>query len=456
VITTPKTRVKQEDIAYIIYTSGSTGAPKGVKCHHKGICNRLNWMRSDYPISHKDIFIQKTPVSFDVSLWELFLPLQIGATLVVEVPDGHKDPERLIKTIKENNVSIIHFVPSMLAIFIQNKHIVDCTSLNHLFCSGEALSASIVKKAYEKLDVEIYNFYGPTEAAIEVARWHCNKSLISDGIPIGQPVPNTQLYILDKKNNMLPIGIPGELHIAGVQVANGYVNRNQLTKNLFIKDVFSKSPEAIMYKTGDLARYRENGDIEYLGRIDHQLKIRGQRIELGEIEKNIEKYEGVSQSIVIVDDHDNLIAFYAGNTVSENDLISFLAVKLPSYMIPSHFIKLDSFEYLPTGKVNRKKLAASIPRKNTFDKNYLEPENEIEELILEIWKEVLAIDYLGVDENFIRIGGNSLHAISITSRLKHALELELSITDIFNYPTIIKYAAYVEDIINKLLNEKID
>lgn len=450
----PQIIISESDIAYIIYTSGSTGTPKGVKCHHKGICNRLNWMLNDYPMSDTDVFLQKTPITFDVSLWELFIPLQIGAPLVIEIPDGHKDPDQLIKTIQKNKVSYIHFVPSMLNVFIQNENVENCTTLQWVLCSGEALSVSVVEKTYKKLNVEVYNLYGPTEASVEVTNWHCKKEELSKGIPIGTPVANTQLYILDKNNNPLPIGIPGELHIAGVQVAGGYVNREELTKERFVKDIFSESPEAKMYKTGDLTRYREDGAIEYLGRIDNQLKIRGQRIELGEIEKNIEQYEGISQSVVIVH-QDNLVAYYTGSEVSIGKLINFLNLKLPLYMIPFQFIKLENFEYLSSGKVNRKKLPAIILEKENIDKTYLAPQNEIQEIILDAWKEVLEIENIGIDENFIRIGGNSLHAISITSRLKRIFELDLSITEIFNYPTIIKYASHVEEVITKLLNGEV-
>ena len=453
-VTSPETNIKSDDLAYVIYTSGSTGEPKGVKCHHGGICNRLNWMDNDYPITINDTFLQKTPITFDVSLWELFWPLQKGAKLIVEIPDGHKNPEKLIGTIKQHQVTNIHFVPSMLNVFIQTYGVDSCNSLKRIFCSGEALSVPVVKSTYDKLNVEVHNLYGPTEASVDVTSWHCKKENLSNGVPIGRPVANTKLYILDKKLNQLPIGTKGELYIAGKQVAKGYLNRDALTKKSFVKDIFSDNPNAKMYKTGDLARYRSDGVIEYHGRIDNQIKIRGLRIELGEIEKNIEKFTFINQAIVIVDEQDNLVAYYTGEYIKGQQVMNTLAQKLPEYMIPQFYVHLKNFEFLSSGKVNRKKLHQWIDVKKTqLKETKIQPRNEIEEIILGVWKEVLAIEKIGVHENFIRIGGNSLNAISITSRLKDILELDVSITDVFNFPTIASYSEYVENTITELLNK---
>lgn len=446
--------ISSKDLAYVIYTSGSTGEPKGVKCHHEGICNRLHWMNNDYPITSEDVFIQKTPITFDVSLWELFWPLQEGAKLIIEAPEGHKNPEKLIDTINKHKVTNIHFVPSMLNVFTQTNSVENCTSLKRIFCSGEALSVPIVEKTYDKLNLEIHNLYGPTEASVDVTSWYCGKSDIKNGIPIGKPVANTQLHILDKKLNPLPIGLKGELYIAGIQVASGYLNREELTKERFVKNVFSELPNAVMYKTGDLARYRKDGAIEYHGRTDNQVKIRGLRVELGEIEKTLETLESISQAIVVVDDKSNLVAYYTGNKISDSEIIKELELKLPDYMVPQFYIHLEYFELLSSGKVDRKKL----PEYNINDKvetpiTKTAPRNEIEEIVHDAWKEVLEIDKIGVNENFIRIGGNSLNAISITSRLKHALELDVSIVDVFNYPTIEAYSQNIEKVITELLNE---
>ncbi|TYA74716.1 non-ribosomal peptide synthetase [Seonamhaeicola marinus] len=441
------------DLAYVIYTSGSTGNPKGVMCHHEGICNRLNWMNADYPITSKDTFIQKTPITFDVSLWELFWPLQQGAKLVIEVPDGHKNPEKLIHSIRKHKVTNIHFVPSMLNVFIENEEVEACESLKRIFCSGEALSAPIVKSVYNKLEnVEVHNLYGPTEASVDVTSWYCDKQDLENGIPIGKSVANTELYILDKYLNQIPIGLVGELYIAGKQVAKGYLNNEALTAERFIDNPFSKVKSSKMYKTGDLARYREDGVIEYHGRTDNQVKLRGLRIELGEIEKNMEKHPAISQAVVVIDKDENLVGYYAGTEVETVSILNLLKQYLPDYMVPTFYKWIDGFELLSSGKVDRKKLL-NIEVSKTLESK-VSPRNEIEELIHEVWTEVLGIEDIGVNENFIRIGGNSLNAISITSRLKNQLELEVSITDVFNYSTIEAYAKYIEQTMIKLLGEE--
>lgn len=446
--------IHPKDLAYVIYTSGSTGDPKGVKCHHRGICNRLNWMNADHPLTSRDVLLQKTPITFDVSLWELFWPLQTGASLVVESPEGHKNPEKLIQTIQEHQVTIIHFVPSMLNLFIDTKGVENCASLQKIFCSGEALPASLVAKTYSQLKIDIYNLYGPTEASVDVTSWLCEKGNDVHSIPIGRPVANTKLYIVDEHMNLSPIGIPGELYISGKQVAQGYLHREELTKERFLANIFNEDSQNKMYKTGDLVKYGEDGVIEYLGRIDNQIKLRGQRIELGEIEKTLEKYPEISQAIVSVDSQSNLVAHFTGNDINPSEIRTSLSNRLPSYMIPSAFVHLEQFELLSSGKINRKKILIDNPILKVKNKiTRVAPQNEIEAIIHNVWTEVMNIEVIGIHENFIRIGGNSLIAISITSRLKEMLELEVSINDVFNYPTIQSYAAQIEKIITQLLNE---
>lgn len=451
----PEITIAPLQLAYVIYTSGSTGEPKGVLCHHKGICNRLNWMDSDHPLSSQDVLLQKTPITFDVSVWELFWPLQKGATLVIESPEGHKNPEGLRDTIIENRVNIIHFVPSMLSIFAQTQGIANCLSLTKIFCSGEALPNPTVQSIYNQLDVNIYNLYGPTEASVDVTSWLCKRDNNTVNIPIGYPVPNTKLYILDKYLNQTPIGIPGELHIGGVQVARGYLGKEKLTQERFINDILSKNKSDRLYKTGDLARYRKDGAIEYLGRLDHQIKLRGQRIELGEIENTLARLPAVSKAVVSLDQQNNLIAHYTGKQTDPAEITAFLNTQLPSYMIPSGFCRVEQFDYLSSGKIDRKKILKNHQVKNyVYTTKKVAPQTEIEEVIHSAWTEVMEIENIGIHENFIRIGGHSLMAISITSRLKESLELEVAIGDVFNYPTIQAYALYVEKKIVQLLNEE--
>lgn len=447
--------IAPEDLAYVIYTSGSTGEPKGVKCHHGCVCNTLNWMHTAYPVADDDIFLQKTPITFDVSIWELFWPMQSGVTMVIEAPNAHKDPNALIDTINKYSVTTLQFVPTMLNIFAQTDGVETCKSIKYIFCCGEALSVSVVEATYAKLDnVEVHNLYGPTEAAVGVTGWFCEKDEYLDGIPIGRPFANTQIYILDKHLNHVPVGLMGELYIAGKQVALGYLNRESLTKKRFLKDIYSEDASATMYKTGDLASYRHDGIIEYHGRVDNQIKLRGQRIELGEIESNIERHDAISQAVVSVDDRDNLVAYYIGDAIEDTEMISLLVRYLPDYMVPRLYMRVGSFELLSNGKVNRKKL----PKLKVSDKiskieTILAPRNEFEELIHGVWTEVLDMENIGINENFFRIGGNSLNAISITSRLKAALELEVSVTDIFNYPTIAVYSKHIEEVMIELLGE---
>lgn len=449
--------VLPNDLAYIIYTSGSTGNPKGVRCHHKGICNRLNWMNDDYPINQEDVLLQKTPITFDVSLWELFWPLQVGSKLVVASPEEHKNPEKLIETIVENGITNVHFVPSMLNVFMETSGVNHCTGLNRIFCSGEALSVSTVRKVFELLETEVHNLYGPTEAAVDVTSWQCTKENVADGIPIGYPVANTRIYILDSGVNQVPVGVAGELYIAGVQVAHGYLNNDELSDVHFLEDIFSEDSNDKMYRTGDLARYREDGAIMYLGRVDNQIKLRGLRIELGEIEKTMEKHQAVSQAVVSVskvfENQEVLVAYYTGSNLEEIEITRFLEKLLPLYMVPSRFVHLEEFKFLSSGKVNRKALSKLSAVEVKEVKSYVAPTNEFEEIIADAWREVMKMDRVGIDENFIHLGGNSLNAIFITSRLKTEFEMDLSITLVFTYPTIRLYAAYIEKLIIELLSE---
>ncbi|MGH8488689.1 MAG: amino acid adenylation domain-containing protein, partial [Gammaproteobacteria bacterium] len=291
--------VMAENLAYVIYTSGSTGRPKGAMNAHRGVCNQLLWMQDAYELMPVDRVPQKTPFSFDVSVWEFFGPLLAGARLVVARPEGHKDSAYLAELIAEQEITILHFVPSMLEIFLQEPLIETCRSLKRVLCSGEALPFDLQERFFKNLSAQLHNLYGPTEAAIDVTFWECKPQRNRRIVPIGRPCANTQIYVLDGHLQPVPIGVSGELHIGGVQVGRGYLNRPELTAEKFIKDPFSEEPNARLYKTGDLARYLLDGTIEYLGRLDHQIKIRGFRIELGEIEAVLGSHPGVREAIVL-------------------------------------------------------------------------------------------------------------------------------------------------------------
>jgi len=297
--TNPDCITNGKDQAYAIFTSGSTGKPKGVPNVHQGIVNRLLWMQDAYRLDGNDRVMQKTPYSFDVSVWEFFWPLMTGACLVVAIPEGHKDPNYLIDVIRRQQITTMHFVPSMLRMFLEAEGVEQCTSLRRVICSGEALPVDVQKRFFERLNAELHNLYGPTEASVDVTYWRCLRSDTRNTVPIGKPIWNTQIYILDKHLRPVPIGIPGELHIGGVGLARGYLNRPQLTAEKFIPDPFCAEPGARLYKTGDLARFLPDGNVEYLGRMDYQVKIRGFRIELGEIESVLEQHPAVGQAVVM-------------------------------------------------------------------------------------------------------------------------------------------------------------
>lgn len=311
----PSIAISERNLAYMIYTSGSTGKPKGAMIEHRSIVNRLFWMQQEYKLEATDKILQKTPYSFDVSVWEFFWPLMHGAQLIFAKPEGHKDPSYLIDLIESKGITTLHFVPSMLQIFLEIKTKLQCSSIKKIFSSGEALSFALVQRFFKKFDTaELHNLYGPTEAAVDVTYWPCNREDTSEIIPIGFPVANTQIYILDSYDNIVPEGVTGEIHIGGIQVARGYHNKEALTKEKFVDDPFSQHGK--LYKTGDLGRRLKNGSVEYKGRIDFQVKIRGVRIELGEIEAALDKNILVKESVVLAqsnsdDQQDKQLIAYA-------------------------------------------------------------------------------------------------------------------------------------------------
>ncbi|WP_293072699.1 amino acid adenylation domain-containing protein, partial [Moorena sp. SIO4A5] len=320
-IENPFSGVNYQNLAYVIYTSGSTGKPKGAMNTHGGICNRLLWMQDAFSLTSSDKILQKTPFSFDVSVWEFFWPLLVGATLVVAKPEGHKDSGYLRDLIAQEQITTLHFVPSMLKVFLQEDKLEDCSSLKRVICSGEALSVQVQEKFFEKLGCELHNLYGPTEAAIDVTWWPCVPDKQQKIIPIGRPIANIQMYILDQHQQPVPIGVAGELHIAGAGLARGYLKREELTQQKFIPNPFDQSQDtekSKLYKTGDLARYLPDGNIEFLGRIDHQVKMRGFRIELGEIESAIEEHPGVEETLVTLRE----------NQVGQQQLVAYI---VPNY-----------------------------------------------------------------------------------------------------------------------------
>ena len=446
----PAVKASVENLAYVIYTSGSTGRPKGVMNAHVGICNRLHWMQDAYQLTADDCVLQKTPFSFDVSVWEFFWPLLFGARLVVAQPRGHKDNAYLAHIIADEKVTTLHFVPSMLQMFLEEKDITKCECLKRVICSGEALPYELQERFFERLNVELHNLYGPTEAAVDVTFWACQRYSEYQRVPIGRPVSNTQIYLLDAHLQPVPIGALGELHIGGVQVARGYLNQPELTKEKFIDDPFRKGQGARLYKTGDLARYLPDGNIEFVGRIDHQVKIRGFRIEIGEIETVLAQHPDVRETVILLREDlpgdQRLVAYLVPThqqilTISE--LHRFLREKLPEYMVPAAFVILEAMPLTSNGKVDRRALPAPESQRPELETDYIVPQSEAERLIATTWEEVLQLEKVGIHDNFFDLGGHSLLLVRVRAKLQELFDKELSTTELFQYPTVESLAKYL-------------
>lgn len=424
--------------AYVIYTSGSTGRPKGVVVPHSAIDNRLRWMQHAFPIGPDDRILQKTPSSFDVSVWEFFWPLREGATLVVAEPGGHKDPAHLARLIREQAVTTCHFVPSMLQVFLAEPDAAGCgEALRRVFCSGEALPRETANAFARALPaVELHNLYGPTEAAVDVTHHAC----APDGtgpVPIGRPVWNTRLYVLDPAGQPCPPGVTGELLLAGRQLADGYLNREELTVERFVPDPFRGGR---MYRTGDLARWTGTGEVEYLGRTDHQVKLRGQRIELGEIEAALAAREGVDGACALVRD-DRLVGYVTGD-VDPARIRADLARELPDHMVPSAIVPLPAFPLSPNGKLDRRELPAPVYAGDGAGRR---PASPREQTLTRLFAEVLGAERAGPDDAFFDLGGTSLLAVRLVARIREELGAELTIGSLFEAPTPAALAARLDD-----------
>lgn len=365
-----------DHLAYVIYTSGSTGRPKGVMNEHRGLFNRLQWMQREYALDESDRVLQKTPFSFDVSVWEFFWPLQQGACLVMARPGGHRDPQYLAELIRDAGITTVHFVPSMLQNFLECPDVKECSSLRRVVCSGEELPLGTSRDCLAKLPwAGLYNLYGPTEAAIDVTAWDCSRPDVLTRVPIGRPISNTWIYILDARGEPVPIGVAGEIHIGGVGVARGYLNRQELTRERFVSDRFSGDGQGRLYRSGDLGRWRADGNIEYLGRNDDQVKVRGCRIETGEIEQQLRQVDGVSAAVVSVREDEpgrkRLVAYVvphggasepAAPAECTAELIERcrreLRLRLPDYMLPGAFVPLARLPLTSNGKVDKRALPA--------------------------------------------------------------------------------------------------
>ncbi|MEQ5838800.1 amino acid adenylation domain-containing protein [Paraburkholderia acidicola] len=436
------------NLAYVIYTSGSTGRPKGVGNRHDALYNRLEWMQQAYGLQRGETVLQKTPFSFDVSVWEFFWPLMVGARLAVAAPGAHRDPAQLAAAIVTHRVSTLHFVPSMLQAFVASGHASRCAGvLRRIVCSGEALPAELQTRVFEVLpEVELHNLYGPTEAAIDVTSWQCR----AEGglaVPIGAPIAATQTWVLDAHMQPVPRGVAGELYLGGAGLARGYLGRPGLTAERFVPDPFDlEGRGARLYRTGDLVRWRADGVLDYLGRLDHQVKIRGFRIELGELEARLVELDGVREAVVIAHEG-RLVAYVTPVTTTDaatealdvTELKSQLARAVPDYMVPWRIVALETLPLGVNGKVERR--ALPLPQAAATDDSPKEaPHGETETHLAAIWSQLLNVEHIGRHDNFFDLGGDSILGLQIVARARQA-GLVLSARQVFEQQTIAQLAA---------------
>lgn len=444
----PESSADPDDTAYVIYTSGSTGNPKGAKISHKSAVNRILWMHNKYPLTQDDVILQKTPYTFDVSVWELFWWGICGGSLAVSKPGEHFLPAKILDEVNNSEVTHLHFVPSVFEIFINylESHREECSKFNsvrYVFLSGEALSANLVQRFYKLYDynrVTLHNLYGPTECAVDVSYYDCVPSDVNP-VPIGKPIYNTQLYVVDKHCNLTPIGVTGELCIAGTNVGQGYLNNLSLTTEKFVDNPFG---EGKLYKTGDNAYWRDDGQLIFCGRIDGQVKLNGQRIEIGEIETTISGVPSVESASVIVKkvkSKDVLVAFYCGKKDIEDEIKEACSRTLPRYMIPAVFVRLDSLPLNQSGKLNRNALMEHTVEINESHEQD-EPINEYEKIICETFKSVLGTENIGRNSDFFALGGTSLSMISVLSEKYFE---KISASEFIINPTPAKLAAVMQE-----------
>ncbi len=441
----PSPKATADDLAYVIYTSGSTGKPKGVQIPHRAVVNFLHSMQERPGLTNQDILLSVTSLSFDIAALELFLPLIVGAQLVVVSREVATDGSKLLASLLDG-ATVLQATPATWRLLLEAGW--QGTGRLKVLCGGEALSRELANQLLER-SASLWNMYGPTETTIWSAVYQVQSS--GDAVSIGRPIANTQIYLLDLHLQPVPIGVPGEMYIGGAGLARGYLNRPELTAQNFISNCFSDEPKPRLYRTGDLARYLPSGNIEYLGRIDHQVKIRGFRIELGEIEAVLSQHPAVLQTVVLVREDipgdKRLVAYVVTNqslSPSKSELRRCLKEQLPEYMVPSAFVMLDSLPLTPNGKVDRR--ALPIPEEGLrpdLELTYVAPQTEVERTIATVWQEVLHVEQVGVHDNFFDLGGHSLLMAQIHSKLQKLVERDVSMIELFKYPTINSLARYL-------------
>ncbi|MET0791174.1 MAG: AMP-binding protein, partial [Polyangiaceae bacterium] len=411
----------------------------------RSLANRLHWMQAEYGLAATDTVLHKTPFSFDVSVWEFFWPLMVGARLAIASPGDHRDPARLVELIQQHGVTTVHFVPSMLQAFLAYPQIEACESLRRVVCSGEVLAVDTQRQVFQRLPgVALHNLYGPTEAAIDVTHWTCREEQRSQ-VAIGQPISDTKTYVLDADLNLAPLGVAGELYLGGVGLARGYVGRAALSAERFVADPLA-ADGGRLYRTGDWARFRDDGQLEYLGRVDQQLKIRGFRVELGEIEAQLLAQPGLKEAALLAKDGPRgpeLVAYVAllpGAALDAATLRERLARALPDYMVPGSVVFLDQLPLGPNGKLDR----SALPEPSRLAPAVQEaPQGDTEQALSRIWAAVLGLESVGRSENFFDLGGHSLLLTRIHAKVRDQFKRQISIVDLFRYPTVAGLASFL-------------
>ncbi|WP_449434142.1 non-ribosomal peptide synthetase [Pseudomonas putida] len=436
----PGLHLHGDNLAYVIYTSGSTGQPKGVGITHAALAERLQWMQASYALDASDVLMQKAPISFDVSVWECFWPLLTGCKLVLAGPGEHRDPQRIAALVQAHGVTTLHFVPPLLQVFVQEPLAAGCSSLRRLFSGGEALSAQLRDRVLQLLpQVQLHNRYGPTETAINVTHWHC-QATDGERSPIGRPLGNVLCQVLDAELELAVPGVPGELYLGGAGLARGYLGRPGLTAERFVPRADGHGER--LYRSGDRARWQVQVEaLEYLGRLDQQVKVRGFRVEPEEVQACLLRQAGVEQALVLI--HQDavaaqLVGYYSG-VAQPDGLLAALAEQLPAYMVPAQLIPLAHMPLGPSGKVERKALPAPVWQQ----REHVEPQSELQQQVAAVWREVLNLPRIGLQDDFFALGGHSLLATQIVSRTRQACDVELPLNVLFEASELGAFCAEV-------------